>query len=480
MGRWTIGRLLLLCGFLYLGTAGGHFGSTDEEDLYHNTAILSSLLLPSEGAAPTSQAGALTRGPQEAGQSLLALPWYWLGQALAAQLPGRWQAYLVRALMTTFNIAITLLTIAALYRCGRALASEQAALLTAALYGLTTLAWPYSQTFYREPLVALCLLLAFWAAWRYQLSTLRADLLVALGAMFMAVSTKMAAVIAAPWFLLLLLPADRLRRREMVKGMALILLLVTVTALTVLPAKAATLLAYTQEVQHDLHHDWPAMARYGLHGLLSSPGKGLLVTAPTVLLGFAGLRPFYRRHRRLALAIVGLSLSFLLFNATRRGWHGGASWGPRYLLPVLPLLLLPAATLLERLGQRPLRTVPATAIAALALCGIAVQLVAVSIFHQNFYQTKIRQGVVSGQSLDGGRTYLEELHFQPAHSPLWGQAQLLWERGSRLLQEGPPTPITALPATPNELWRHFIALDSLDFWWLHLLMEQRIHSPLDP
>lgn len=456
--------LLLVCGFLYLLTSGGHFGSTDEEDLYHNTAILSSLFSPS-GSAGQQANGALIRGPQEIGQSLLALPWYWLGQAVAGQTPARWHAYAVRAVMTTFNIVITLLTIAVLYRWAATLASENVALLTAAFYGLTTLAWPYSQTFYREPLVALCLLLAFWSASRFRRSLARTKLLIALAAMILAVATKLTALIAAPWLLLLLVPAESLNHRNLVRGAAAFLLLTAVAAL-VLPAKWATLLAYAQEVQHDLRHSLPEMLGYGLHGLLTSPGKGLLVTAPTVLLALAGLPAFWRQNRREALAIMGLFLSFLFIYSTRRGWHGGASWGPRYLLPALPLLILPALSLLDRFIDlsRPVRTV----IAVVVLCGFTVQIAAVSIFHQNFYEIKIQQGVVRAHSLDGGRAYLQELHFQPAHSPLWGQAHLLWQRGGRLLQGRMLTSTYPIPTTPEGLWRYFISLDSLDFWWLHL------------
>lgn len=462
--------LLLLCGFLYLLTAGGHFGSTDEEDLYQNTAILSSLFLPS-GSAALETDGALVRGPQEIGQSLLALPWYWLGRTIAAQTPVRWHAYLTRAVMTTFNIVITLLTIAVLYRWARALASERTALLTAALYGLTTLAWPYSQTFYREPLVALCLPLAFWAASHFRRSVARTKLLIALGAMILAIATKLTALIAAPWFLFLLLPTESLNRRNLVRGAAAFLLLVAVAALA-LPAKGITLRAYVQEVQYDARYFLPEMLGYGLHGLLTSPGKGLLVTAPTVLLGLAGLPAFWRENRREALAIVGLFLSFLLIYSTRRGWHGGASWGPRYLLPALPLVILPALSLFDRFKD--LSGPAKTAIAAVVLCGLSAQMAAVSIFHQNFYEMKIQQGVVRAHSLDGGRAYLQELHFQPAHSPVWGQAQLVWERGSRLLQGRMPTSTYRMPATPEGLRRYFISLDSLDFWWLHLRQQRLI------
>jgi hypothetical protein len=73
-----------------------------------------------------------------------------------------------------------------------------------------------------------------------------------------------------------------------------------------------------------------------LYGLTLSPGKGLLVFAPPVLAGLAGLYLLYRQRRAEALLFAALPVFFLWVYSVNTSWHGGASWGPRYLLPVLP------------------------------------------------------------------------------------------------------------------------------------------------
>jgi hypothetical protein len=59
----------------------------------------------------------------------------------------------------------------------------------------------------------------------------------------------------------------------------------------------------------------------------------------------------------------------VLFYASYYAWHGGGTWGPRFLVPVIPLLLLPAGEIIERAWtNRPL----AILVGFVALLGIAV------------------------------------------------------------------------------------------------------------
>jgi len=88
----------------------------------------------------------------------------------------------------------------------------------------------------------------------------------------------------------------------------------------------------------DGHSQDPAMAfapgLSGIAGLLASPGKGLLFYAPAAVAA-----AFVRRGWRLWLPAV---LSLLLHSQVL-DWTGGTGWGPRFLFPVLPVLLVPLA-----------------------------------------------------------------------------------------------------------------------------------------
>jgi len=78
----------------------------------------------------------------------------------------------------------------------------------------------------------------------------------------------------------------------------------------------------------------------GLFGLLLSPGRGLLLYAPVVIAGVLGLRV---APRAAVWLCAGVPLLHLLVVARWWSWEGGTAWGPRHLLPVLPLLAAPAA-----------------------------------------------------------------------------------------------------------------------------------------
>lgn len=79
----------------------------------------------------------------------------------------------------------------------------------------------------------------------------------------------------------------------------------------------------------------------GAFGLLFSPGRGLFIYAPLMLLLFFGIRPAWRRlPRPYFLLIAAMCLFYWLFYGSWYAWGGTWGWGPRFLMPILPLLML--------------------------------------------------------------------------------------------------------------------------------------------
>jgi hypothetical protein len=92
----------------------------------------------------------------------------------------------------------------------------------------------------------------------------------------------------------------------------------------------------------------------GMFGLLLSPNRGLFFFSPVLLLLL--LLPLF--WRSLPTAIKSLLTAFLpgvllyyITIARLRNW-GAAGWGPRYLLPVLPILFLGAAAVAYHLWSQ--------------------------------------------------------------------------------------------------------------------------------
>src|SRR5207253_5164697 len=68
-----------------------------------------------------------------------------------------------------------------------------------------------------------------------------------------------------------------------------------------------------------------------LWGLTFSPYRGLFFLAPVLLLALPRLRE---------PLIAASSAAMLLLNACFNGWHGGYTIGPRYLVVIVPLLVI--------------------------------------------------------------------------------------------------------------------------------------------
>lgn len=108
----------------------------------------------------------------------------------------------------------------------------------------------------------------------------------------------------------------------------------------------------------------------GLWGFLFAPRFSIFLYFPLLIFALVGLRRFAERHRLDLAVMLSIFAPFFLVLAKTPSWAGEWSYGPRYLLPMLPVLSLPflafADDLLDRIGAWRARAWAAAAIAALA------------------------------------------------------------------------------------------------------------------
>ena len=111
---------------------------------------------------------------------------------------------------------------------------------------------------------------------------------------------------------------------------------------------------------------YPALT--GLLRLTLFPNKGLVFYAPIVLLAVPGLLAIRRRDTPLFLALAASTLAVVASASAWWAWDGQAAWGPRLVLPALPMALLACAAAID---ARPFwrRAAP-----VLAAAGAAVNL----------------------------------------------------------------------------------------------------------
>jgi len=87
-----------------------------------------------------------------------------------------------------------------------------------------------------------------------------------------------------------------------------------------------------------------------LYGITFSPYRGLFFVAPVLLFAFIGLRRMERTREW--WAITGSIAAFFIAIASFNQWHGGWAFGPRYVLPVVPLFGIPMMYAMPALSRR--------------------------------------------------------------------------------------------------------------------------------
>jgi len=287
-------------------------------------------------------------------QPLLAAPLYWL--ALNTSWVGNMHA------MALFNPLITVLTALLLFHHALMLGyGERSALAAALLFGLATMAWPYTQYYFREPLTGLAMLAAItaWEHWRQSAVASQwrrwAWFGIAITVTMIAMLSKESALIILPMFVLLALPNLAMfrqhRKQALIAAISVLALIVlAVIGLLAFKEAGAMLTRYRFMAQfRSLVAGLPASTD-GLLGYFVSPGKAIWWYSPITMLALASPILLPRARWRESWLMLGTVFWFGLIYAANKGdiWFGGAGWGARFMLPIIPFLMIAALPAIDR------------------------------------------------------------------------------------------------------------------------------------
>ncbi len=316
-------------------------------------------------------------------QVFLAAPLYWLAWHF---LPG---VGLIHAVYL-FNIFVSAMACVVLYQYALTLGyNERVAVIGAFFLGVGTIVWPYSKTFFQEPLTLLLLLTAALLLEKWRQSHYRAVgwLLTALLVMVGALLSKIAAAIALPGLMIIAAPAlfgGRNRRQVFVLFGAVSLLLI----LLLLLAEPLGLARRLDRIVQVVRQPEPYVS-VALHSYLFSIGGSIWGTSPVLLLALPGGWLLYRqRSYRYVLSLLVLLVSFAVVYAFWQGgdWFGGLSWPPRFLIPIVPFGLIVALPVIDRITRRPFRHWLILAVLALVIYAVWVQLSSVTLWWRDYSQ----------------------------------------------------------------------------------------------
>lgn len=356
---------LTLAGFLLLLTLG-RFNTGDAEAMYQVT-----LGLLKDGV-PWQHNNRLW-AHFGLGQSLVNIPFYWLGVTWASITGGN-ENQLAHFAVSLLNQLITPATALTLFLGARRRYSSGVGLALAGTFLLATPAIPYARLAFAEPLSGLLVLIAVLLLWVGPHATpgsTHPSRMTILGiglCLGFAVLVKPANGIYIPvtmfylaWSLskdgtgdmrLRSLLSDTLRR--IAPGLA-------VAIAGMLPGVLLT--GYFNAMRYGSpfitgyeNEGFTTPLHVGLYGLLFSPGKGIIYFAPPViLLPFALVYIWRSGKSQLRAETLWFACQAALvfgFHALWSSWEGNVAWGPRFLIPFIPFMLWPLGALAQVVWAR--------------------------------------------------------------------------------------------------------------------------------
>lgn len=437
---------------LYLFTSSGYIALADANTMlgvtrslltHHQVYVDASLGVPGVGYHYYSIYGI--------GWSGAVLPLYLLGMILEHRVHVVDQGGLPMFFASLLNPALMAVAVSLVYAFVVHLTqSLRAGLAVAGAFALATPAWPFTKEGFSEPLVLTCLLGGVYLL-RHGIVLSPARAIFGGMLLGLAILTRLDAgpeVVVALCYGLA--PADRRKRL----GSCSLLLLSVLTV-------GSLYLAYDQLRFGSVFRTGYEYLGYGTsfhRSLLDAgtalvdevidPTRGLLWFVPTTVVSVAAFPGFLRRWRSEAILTLCMFLVAGIEHANIFiSWEAGWTWGPRFLVPILPFLCLPLSVAASSRQWRPW-------LAFFSIVGFAMNVPAVLVtYTRYFYASAADPGTGPWPSLFLSRAVI---HI----GRLVVTQQVPKGRITELASQGPAAIVNGATS-----------LNSPDFWWFFLLQE---------
>ncbi|MEW6567715.1 MAG: hypothetical protein AB1449_06035 [Chloroflexota bacterium] len=349
--------------FFYLFSFGAVFRVDDEYILAaraQSLALWGSLEQPQvEGNLRVQELAAYGDAAMqvEPGQAILGAAFYHLGMAAGG---GGAQALFVMNLLAT--AATGAVVFATVLRLGW---GRGAALWCAMLFGLGTMAWPYSTTYYRDVLAMLAASLAF-LTWAQVLKARGTGRRLAVSGVVGAVAAGMlakntcaalilafgAGVAAAGW--------QRLRAGDIPLRWLLAstgVLALGLLGVSLIPQRGPLARYSLEYLAFLVGHARGSVGTdllLAVSGPFLSPSRSVFLFSPPLILSFLSVRRAWRAEWRFTLPVLFFPLSLALLQGLfyRGLWGGVYGWGLRFMLPSLPGLIVLCAPRVEAMVRK--------------------------------------------------------------------------------------------------------------------------------
>jgi hypothetical protein len=280
--------------------------------------------------------------------------------------------------------------------------SKRIAFILSLIFSVCSFIWPYNTTLYPQPLQALMLIAPAYFVYRSvhlspkficsyskqhyvkgggDSSGREALVYIAVAgiSLGLAVLAHPSSLIAIPGFLVYAAISTQWKRKKRLTSFLVSLAVVLLFIAFINYTRFGTLteFGYYSQGSIDVHAGWE-----GLLGLWISPGFGILFYFPMVILLPIALKRLFgnKNNHGLSFLIIYIVSIFWLFVGTLSydeptSWSGAIAWGPRYMIAVLPFIVLSLGSILSRINRANLYSLKLLVIIALCASGFAINLI---------------------------------------------------------------------------------------------------------
>jgi hypothetical protein len=232
--------------------------------------------------------------------------------------------------------------------------SSKNAVYLSFFYGLTTMAWAYSQTSLSSPPMIFFVLLGFYFLKNWEIHNHPRYLILSgfcLGLGFLTRNDSILFIIPIFLFTLYFIKS---RKNKIQSFVGFVIPLISAYGIHHLIQNirfGSSSVTVGDTVSGIVSGGNSNPVLMNIFGLFFSPGVGLFTFSPILLGVFVGFVDLYKKNKQSCILILAFLAMFVFTFGPLNFWHGLNGWGSRYLLPLIPFLLIPLAFSFEKRGK---------------------------------------------------------------------------------------------------------------------------------
>lgn len=278
------------------------------------------------------------------GTSILSIPFYVFGKLASYFLRIDVSRNFTTVLIQVSMALLCTLFCAMIWELGY---SIKTSIIMTFILGICTLVWPYSKYYYGEPPLALLIFATFLCLYLFKKTEKAIYIFLApllFGFSILTKSTSILFIFGILYFLFSL-------RGNLKKRFANTFIFLCLSGLFILLFFAYNFLRFGNifEAGYRLSPDlFSIPILKGIYQLLLGPSVGIFIYMPILVFFFYGFhKDFFKKFKNEMITLFIFFLSYVLFHSKYIAW--GTSYGARYLLPIIPFLLIPSASIVENI-----------------------------------------------------------------------------------------------------------------------------------